>query len=258
MSLRLTLIQSALYWEDIDGNLKTFHKKIKECPETDIIMLPEMFTTGFTMNVTEVAEAMNGKAVRWMHQMAKEKNAVITGSLIISEGGNYYNRLLWVQPDGKELVYDKKHLFSMANEHLSFTAGTEKLIIDYKNWKIAPFICYDLRFPVWNRNQEGYDLAFYVANWPAKRSFHWNSLLLARAIENQAYVVAVNRVGTDGKGFEYSGDSSVIDPAGEILYHKKDLEDVFTLTITKENLAEKRKQFPFWNDKDAFEIVTHS
>jgi omega-amidase len=232
-----------------------FGQKLEQMKTTNVIVLPEMFGTGFTMNVHQVAETMDGKAIKWMHTQAKKHDAVLTGSLIIKEDGKYYNRLLWVEPDGTQYIYDKKHLFTMANEHLKFTAGTEKLIINYMGWKIAPFICYDLRFPVWNRNQENYDLALYVANWPAKRSYHWISLLFARAIENQSYIVAVNRVGEDGNGFTYSGNSSVVDPAGELLYHKENDEDIHTILLTKEHLSEMRNQYPFLVDKDQFSVT---
>jgi omega-amidase len=254
MSLTITLVQSELHWENIEANLAMFDEKIANLKDTDVVILPEMFTTGFTNNVNAVAETMDGSAVAWMHEQAKKLNVVMTGSLIIQQDDHYYNRLLWVEPNGKQLIYDKKHLFSMAKEHLTFSAGQDKLLIEYKGWKIAPFICYDLRFPVWSRNQEDYDLAIYTANWPAKRAYHWQSLLLARAIENQAYVVAVNRVGVDGNGFAYSGDSTILDPAGELLYHKSKEEDIFTLTISKSHLAEMRKQYPFLGDRDDFSI----
>lgn len=255
MSLTITIIQSTLHWENIEANLRMFDDKMNNLKDTDLVILPEMFTTGFSMNAAALAETMeNSKAIKWMHQTSKAINAAITGSLIIEEGGCYYNRLLWVEPNGKQLFYDKKHLFSMAKEHLTFSAGNKKLILAYKGWKIAPFICYDLRFPAWNRNLEDYDLAFYVASWPAKRSFHWRSLLTARAIENQAYVVAVNRVGVDGKGFVYSGDSSILNPIGEQLYHQADEEDVFTITLTKKELHEMRQQYPFLGDRDGYEI----
>lgn len=255
MSLTITLIQTVLHWENIDANIAMFDQKMANLPATDIVVLPEMFTTGFTMNVEGIAETMDGKTIKWMHEKAKSLNAVVTGSLIIQEDGKYYNRLLWVQPNGEQLTYDKKHLFTMAKEERTFTAGAEKLVLTYKDWKIAPFICYDLRFPAWNRNQEDYDLAIYVANWPAKRSYHWRSLLTARAIENQAYLVAVNRVGEDGNGFPYSGDSTVLDPAGTLLYHKEEQEDIFTATITKEHLHEMRRQYPFLGDRDNFNMV---
>lgn len=255
MSLTITLVQSTLHWESIDANLRMFDEKLANIEDTDIIILPEMFTTGFSMQVEGLAERMeDSKSIAWMRAKAKTLKAVLTGSLMIKEGDQYYNRLLWVEPNGRQLHYDKKHLFKMAKEDLSYSAGAEKLILEYKGWKIAPFICYDLRFPAWSRNLEDYDLAFYVANWPAKRSFHWKSLLTARAIENQAYVVGLNRVGVDGKGFSYSGDSSVLSPIGELLYHKAEEEAVFTTTLTKEYLHEMRQQYPFLGDRDVYSM----
>ncbi|WP_052591993.1 amidohydrolase [Aureispira sp. CCB-QB1] len=253
MSLTITLVQSTLHWESIDANLKMFDEKLLDLDNTDVIILPEMFTTGFSMNVESLAEDMeDSKGIVWMQEKAKELNAVVTGSLIIKEGENYFNRLLWVEPNGKQCHYDKKHLFTMAKEDLHFTGGTKKLIVDYKGWKIAPFICYDLRFPAWCRNLEDYDLAFYVANWPAKRSFHWRSLLTARAIENQAYIIGVNRVGEDGKGFAYSGDSSVLSPSGALLYHQANEEAIYTINLSKTHLADVRKEYPFIGDRDNY------
>ena len=248
--MQITLIQSELYWEDIAANLAMFDVKLANIASTDLIVLPEMFTTGFSMNAAALAEAMDGSAVQWMRKQAAAKNAAITGSLIIQEDGKYYNRLIWMLPDGNYQYYDKRHLFSMAKEEETFTAGDKKLIIEYMGWKICPFICYDLRFPVWNRNQEDYDIAIYVANWPDRRSYHWRSLLVARAIENQCYVIAVNRVGTDGKDFYYSGHSSVIDAAGEILYQQQDLEGIKSMSIDRASLLEIRNRLPFLKDRD--------
>jgi len=250
MELKITTIQADLHWEDPAANLKLFEERIAQVETTDVIVLPEMFTTGFTMNAAALAEKMDGVAVQWMKNQAKSKGAVIVGSLIIEEADNYYNRMLWVQPDGTLYSYDKKHLFTMAKEDLTYTAGTQKGRVEYKGWKIALFVCYDLRFPAWNRNTDNYDLAIYVANWPAKRSYHWRSLLLARAIENQAYIVAVNRVGIDGNDFPYSGDTAILDPAGQYYYHLAKEEDTFTCTLTKEHLKETRASFPFLQDRD--------
>jgi omega-amidase len=248
--MRVTLIQSNLHWENIAANLEMFDKKLAEISDTDIIVLPEMFTTGFTMNAAALAETMEGTAVQWIKKQAAAKQAAITGSLIIEEDGKYYNRLIWMLPDGSYQYYDKRHLFTMAKEEETFTAGQEKIIIEYLGWKICPFICYDLRFPVWNRNTLDYDMAIYVANWPDKRSYHWRSLLLARAIENQCFVIAVNRVGRDGKDFYYSGHSSVIDPAGEVVYQSADIEDIFTARLSLEHLRDIRKKLPFLKDRD--------
>lgn len=248
--MKITLVQTALHWEDIEANLKMFSQKLADLPPTDLVILPEMFTTGFSMNAAALAESMEGQSIAWMKAEAARLKAVVTGSLIIKENGHYYNRLIWMRPDASFEFYDKKHLFTMAKEEETYTAGAQKLIIEHMGFKICPLICYDLRFPVWNRNKEDYDLALYVANWPDKRSYHWRSLLTARAIENQAYVVAVNRVGTDGKDFYYSGHSSLIDPAGEILYQKADEEDIVHFTISKSHLQEVREKLPFLKDRD--------
>ena len=248
--MNITLVQSALYWENIEKNLSSFEEKLNNIGQTDLIILPEMFSTGFSMNASAVAESMDGTAVNWMRKTAAKKNSAITGSLIIREGGKFYNRLIFMRPDGSLEQYDKKHLFTMAKEEETYTAGTEKIIIDYLGWKICPLICYDLRFPIWNRNLEDYDLAIYVANWPDRRSYHWRSLLTARAIENQCYVAAVNRVGTDGKDLYYSGHSSLIDPTGEAIYQKADAEDIQQIDLNKEYLIEIRTKLPFLKDRD--------
>jgi predicted amidohydrolase len=248
--MNITLVQSALYWENIEKNLSSFEEKLNNIGQTDLIILPEMFSTGFSMNASAVAESMDGTAVDWMRKTAAKKNSAITGSLIIREGGKFYNRLIFMRPDGSFEQYNKKHLFTMAKEEETYTAGTEKIIIDYLGWKICPLICYDLRFPIWNRNLEDYDLAIYVANWPDRRSYHWRSLLTARAIENQCYVAAVNRVGTDGKDLYYSGHSSLIDPTGELIYQKADAEDIQQFDLNKEYLIEIRTKLPFLKDRD--------
>jgi len=250
LTMNITLVQSALYWENIEKNLSSFEEKLNNIGQTDLIILPEMFSTGFSMNASALAESMDGAAVNWMRKTAAKKNSAITGSLIIREGGKFYNRLIFMRPDGSLEQYDKKHLFTMAKEEETYTAGTEKIIIDYLGWKICPLICYDLRFPIWNRNLEDYDLAIYVANWPDRRSYHWRSLLTARAIENQCYVAAVNRVGTDGKDLYYSGHSSLIDPTGEAIYQKADAEDIQQIDLNKEYLIEIRTKLPFLKDRD--------
>jgi predicted amidohydrolase len=248
--MNITLVQSQLYWEDIEKNLSNLEQKLETVEQTDLIILPEMFSTGFSMNAAALAETMEGSALNWMRKTAAKKHAVITGSLIIKEDDKFYNRLIFMRPDGSFDQYDKKHLFSMAREEETYTAGTAKIIIEYLGWKICPLICYDLRFPIWNRNLEDYDLAIYVANWPDRRSYHWRSLLTARAIENQCYVAAVNRVGTDGKDLYYSGYSSLIDPAGEILYQRADSEDIQQFDISLEHLKEVRTKLPFLKDRD--------
>lgn len=253
-NLRVTLIQSNLYWENISANLEMFSKKILSVGETDLIVLPETFSSGFSLNPT-FAEEMNGRSVDWMKKVAAEKNCVVTGSLIIKERGKVFNRLIWMQPNGDFFTYDKRHLFSLSEEPKIFTAGKGKIIVELKEWKICPLICYDLRFPVWSRNKRAeYDLLIYVANWPERRSYPWKQLLIARAIENQAYVLGVNRVGNDGNDIYHSGDSMVADALGNILYHRVDEEDVYTVLLNYKALKEVREQFPFLKDADDFAI----
>lgn len=253
--LSVTLIQSALYWENPTANLAMFEEKIAQITTpTDLIVLPEMFSTGFTMN-TQVAEPMNFTTFKWMKQQAKQTKAVVLGSVMIHENGKNFNRLIWMQPDGNYQYYDKRHLFRMGEEHLYFTEGNSRLITELKGWKICPLICYDLRFPVWARNvNQAYDVLIYVANWPAARSHPWNTLLLARAIENQSYTIGVNRVGTDGKDYAFSGDSAAINYKGEYLYYQKDQEEVHTVVLSKQDLVNFRTQFPAYLDADSFVI----
>jgi omega-amidase len=257
--LTVSIIQTALHWENKAANLQMFDSKIAALPKTELVLLPEMFSTGFSMQPEKFAEPMDGPTVQWMQQTAMEKRIILCGSLMISEAGKYYNRLLWVLPNGQIGSYDKRHLFSFGNEHLHYTAGNKRLIASVKGWKINLQICYDLRFPVWSRQQMGegaeYDLLVYVANWPQRRSHAWKSLLMARAIENQAYCIGLNRVGNDGKDIYHSGDSMIIDPLGETLYHKADVEDSFTITLDKEQLQQTRQQFAFLNDADQFQIL---
>src|SRR5690606_4364194 len=269
--LTVTLIQTALAWEDKAANLNKLQQKIEGLQEkTHIIILPEMFSTGFSMNAPVLAETIAGPTIAWMKTMAAQKKVVLTGSLIIKEdfGANkhsYYNRLIWMLPTGQYGYYDKRHLFAFAGEDESYTAGEKRLIASVNNWKLNLQVCYDLRFPVWARQviasqtprQEiapEYDVLVYVANWPETRVHAWSTLLQARAIENQCYVIGVNRVGTDGKGIHYSGNSMVVDPLGAILYDKKDEEDIFTITLDKEHLNTVRQKFPFWKDADQFKI----
>lgn len=259
-SLTITLIQTNLFWENKKANLDRLQQKIESIePKTEIVILPEMFTTGFSMQPELFAEKMDGDTVQWMKKMAAEKKIILTGSLMIEESGKYFNRLIWMLPNGEYGIYDKRHLFAFANEHDHYTAGNKKLIASVKGWKINLQVCYDLRFPVWARqspgkNENKYDLLINVANWPAKRSIAWTTLLRARAIENQCFVAGVNRVGEDGKNIHYHGESSLIDPLGEIIYQKKDQEDIFTCTLLKEKVTETRNQFPFWLDADEFTI----
>ena len=260
--LRITLVQSSLHWQDVDANLAMFSSKLTGVSGADLIVLPEMFTTGFSMDAERLAEEMDGKAVNWMRELAKEKNAVVTGSLIIKapdvddeERWCYYNRLIWMKPDGKYLTYDKRHLFSLSGEEKVYTAGTEKWIAELNGWKICPLICYDLRFPVWSRNDvDGYDVLLYVANWPERRVQAWKYLLIARAIENQCYTIGLNRVGNDGKDIYHSGDSMAVDALGNIIYHKEHTEDVTTIELHYEELHKLRESLPFLKDADSFEV----
>jgi predicted amidohydrolase len=252
--INVTLIQSDIIWEDRISNLKKYQEKINQIESTDLIILPEMFTTGFSMSPKSISENMNGETIQWMKQNAHKMNSAICGSIIIEEDSKYFNRFIWVNPDGSVYHYDKRHLFSFAGENENYTAGNEKIIIEYKGWKICPLICYDLRFPVWSRNSEDYDLLIYVANWPDKRKSAWKSLLTARAIENQCYVIGVNRVGEDSKNY-YSGDSSLINALGETLYTNSHIEEIYSNTISKYDLNKIRTQLPFLNDKDNFKII---
>jgi predicted amidohydrolase len=252
--INVTLIQSDIIWEDRISNLKKYQEKINQIESTDLIILPEMFTTGFSMSPKGISENINGETIQWMKDNASKMNSAICGSIIIEEDGRYFNRFIWINPDGSIHHYDKRHLFSFAGENENYTPGNEKIIIEYKGWKICPLICYDLRFPVWSRNSEDYDLLIYVANWPDKRKLAWKSLLIARAIENQCYVIGVNRVGEDSKNY-YSGDSSLINALGETLYTNSHIEEIYSTTISKYDLNKIRTQLPFLNDKDNFKII---
>ncbi|MBC7654508.1 MAG: amidohydrolase [Oligoflexus sp.] len=255
--LKITLVQAYLFWENIDKNLQNLGLKLADIREkTDLIILPEMFNTGFSMNTEALAEEMNGKTMKWMQEKACKFNAVVVGSLIIKENGKYYNRLIWMRPDGTFEKYDKKHLFGMAKEDEIFTAGDERLLVELNGWKIMPVICYDLRFPVWLRNCEDYyDLLLVIANWPEKRSHHWQILIPARAIENQAYIIALNRVGHDGNEIYYSGDTTCLNPQGKVIYYKKDDEDLYTFTIQHGEVEKTRNEMPFLKDADKFKII---
>jgi len=255
-NLSITLIQSNLHWENIEENLAMFSKKIAAISgETDLVILPEMFTTGFSMQPERFAEPMNGRTVSWMKEEARKKKCVVTGSIICEENGKHYNRLVWMRPDGTYSFYDKRHLFSMGDENNHYTPGTKKIIEEIKGWRICPLVCYDLRFPVWSRNTEKYDVLIYVANWPERRSHPWKTLLLARAIENQCYVAGLNRVGNDGNGIYHSGDSALINFRGEIISSIPAHEDATeTISLSYEELEEFRKGFPAFKDADRFEI----
>lgn len=253
--MKISLIQTTLAWEDAAANCAHFTQLINGITETDLIVLPEMFATGFTMNPATVAETMQGTTVAWMVATARAKNAAITGSLVIEESGHYYNRLLFVYPDGEIKTYNKRHLFTYADEDKFYTKGTEKLIVDYKGWKICPLVCYDLRFPVFARNAEGYDILLYVANWPQVRTAAWDALLKARAIENLSYTLGVNRVGQDGNGHAYTGHTQALDALGTYLLEPTEADGVFTVELDKETLDATRARFTFLNDRDDFEIL---
>jgi predicted amidohydrolase len=268
-TLTITGIQANLHWEDPAANRKMFEEKINSISDkTEIVIIPETFSTGFSMKPKELAETMDGETVKWMKEIAAKKKIILTGSIIIKDSNGqtadsvptaYYNRLIWMLPNGEYGTYDKRHLFNYAGEGNEFTSGTKRLIASVKGWKINLMVCYDLRFPVWARQQlqaDGpeYDLLIYVANWPDRRVHAWKTLLQARAIENQCYVVGVNRVGNDGNKIYHSGESMVVDPMGEALYTKAHDEDVFTLTLHKEKLEEVRTKLPFWKDGDNFMI----
>lgn len=258
--IRFSLIQANLQWEDKSANLRMFENKIGPLAgQTDIVILPEMFSTGFSMRPEMFAEKMPGPTVQWMRELASKLRLILTGSLIIEEDGKYFNRLLWMLPDGNFGYYDKRHLFGFADEDKHYSAGSKRLIASVKGWKINLQVCYDLRFPVWARQsgsstEPEYDVLVYVANWPQRRNHAWKTLLQARAIENQCFCFGVNRVGTDGNGIFHSGESMVVDPMGEVLYSGSGDEEVFTIKLEKSHLNSVREKFPFLKDRDGFVI----
>jgi omega-amidase len=280
-TLSITTIQSDLRWENKAVNLQRFEEIIQNIKEpTEVVVLPEMFSTGFSMKPRGLAEKMDGPTLAWMKTVAARKRIILTGSIIIEEGEHYFNRLIWMLPNGNYGYYDKRHRFAYAGENEQYTAGYKRLIASVKGWKILLLVCYDLRFPVWSRQGPGvgrsgqgeavaegagavdtgaeegleYDLVIYVANWPERRNLAWKTLLQARAIENQSYVVGVNRVGMDGNNIYHSGDSMVVDPLGEVLYQVSNKETVCTHILQKDRLEEVRSRFPFWRDADRFSI----
>lgn len=253
--MKIALLQLDTQWKAPQKNREIIHSLIeKEASGADIVVLPEMFSTGFTMKPSEVAETMDGETVKWLLESSKKYNTAITGSLVIEENGNYYNRMLFVTPEGKITKYDKRHLFRMAGEEKVYTMGEERVIVEYKGWRIMPLVCYDLRFPVWSRNRNDYDLLIYVASWPAVRSYPWKSLCVARAIENQAYALCCNRVGNDPKN-EYSGDSGIYDFKGEpITLATPGKECVITADLNINALREFRNAFPAYLDADKWTL----
>ncbi|MEM6397038.1 MAG: amidohydrolase [Bacteroidota bacterium] len=254
--LKVTLVQSDIIWQKAEENLKRYTEQIAQLKrQTDLIILPEMFTTGFSMSAPELAESMDGPTVNWMIKQASSLGAATCGSLIIEENGRYYNRFVFAYPDGRLTTYDKRHLFAMAGEHEVYTAGAERRVLEYLGWRICPLICYDLRFPVWARNNQAYDLLIYVANWPDRRAYDWQIQLRSRAIENQCYVAAVNRVGTDGNGLDYKGNSCVIDPGWRhTLTEMSYVEGVQTASLSAGHLKEVREKLPFLKDQGKFEL----
>jgi predicted amidohydrolase len=263
-SLTFTLIQTKLHWEDKAANLQMLEEKINSIREkTEIVILPEMFSTGFSMQPEKLAEDMDGETLKWMKRISIEKKIILTGSIMIHENYKYFNRLIWMLPNGQMGIYDKRHLFAYAHENEHYSPGNKRLIASVKGWKINLLVCYDLRFPVWSRqtqhgsNKDGleYDVLIYVANWPERRNHMWKTLLQARAIENQCYCIGVNRVGNDGNDINHSGDSMVVNALGEVLYHKSSEEDIHTITLQKEELTTLREKMPFWKDADPFLII---
>ena len=254
--MKIVLIQTSLSWENPSENRASLQETISSISQyVDLIVLPEMFTSGFTMNPKYVAETMNGETVTWLKEIAKTKNSAITGSLVIEENGNYYNRLVFVFPSGDIETYDKRHLFTLAGEDKIYTSGNQKLIVEYKGFKICPLICYDLRFPVFSRNVEEYDLLIYVANWPKPRVSSWDILLKARAVENMSYVIGVNRIGTDENNHEYVGHSQAVDFLGNYIQQPQETEGVFIVELDKEKMLDVRSKLSFLSDKDRFVIL---
>ena len=254
-NLDIALVQTTLVWHDCKANHAHFEELLDQARGADLVILPEMFTTGFSMDSETLAEPEHGVTAKWLINQAKRINAVVTGSVIIrAADGSHRNRLLWARPDGELLHYDKRHLFRMAGEHEHYSPGDRQVQFELKGWRIRPLICYDLRFPVWSRGSQDTDLLLYTANWPGARRQHWNRLLPARAIENLCYVAAVNRIGTDGKGFAYTGDSQVLDFQGESLLNIGEADGVFHVSLSAESLAAYRQRFPAYLDADTFEI----
>lgn len=253
-TLNVALVQTTLAWENPKANRTHIEDKVSSIT-ADLIVLPEMFSSGFTMNASEVAETMNGETITWLKALSKTKNAAIVGSLVIKENENYYNRLIFVEPNGTLTTYDKRHTFTLAGEHKVYTAGTKKIIIDYKGFKIYPLVCYDLRFPVWARNSEDYDVLIYVANWPKVRIAAWDALLKARAIENMSYCIGVNRVGLDGNNYEYSGHSAAYDVLGNRMDSiPESIETTEVITLEKSHITKYRERLGFLKDRDTFSL----
>jgi omega-amidase len=254
--MKIAIIQAPLFWENPKENRIYFEGKINSISEnTDLIVLPEMFTTGFTMRPELVAETMQGETVVWLQELAKVKNCAITGSVVIKENNNFYNRMLFIFPSGELQFYDKKHLFTLAGEDKVYTSGKQKVIVNYLDWKICLQVCYDLRFPAFSRNSEDYDLMIYVASWPKMRTNAWDALLKARAIENMSYVIGVNRIGEDDNGYQYIGHSQIVDYLGEYVIEPTESESIFMAELDKEKMISTRQKLGFLDDRDHFEIT---
>jgi len=253
--MQVILIQAPLIWENPKANRNYFGAKINSIIENiDLIVLPEMFTSGFTMSPENVAETMQGETITWLKALAKAKKSAVTGSIVIKENNNFYNRMLFVFPSGEIQFYDKKHLFTLAGEDKVYTSGMQKVVVNYLGWKICLQVCYDLRFPAFSRNLEDYDLLIYVASWPKIRTNAWDTLLKARAIENMSYVIGVNRIGADANGHEYIGHSQAVDFLGDYVLEPEESESSFLVVLNKEKMLETRQKLGFLNDRDSFEI----
>ncbi|MDZ4666464.1 MAG: amidohydrolase [bacterium] len=258
IDLKIALVQQEIAWENLPANLEYYAQIIHQIPtQTDIIVLPEMFSTGFSMKPEKFEEESLQTAMEYMKSWSASCGTVVCGSVMVKENNQYFNRFCWFEPNGNSAFYNKAHLFRMGEEQLHYSKGKDQVIINYKGWKIAPFICYDLRFPVWIRRTKkyDYDLLIFVANWPERRSEHWKVLTLARAIENQSYLVAVNRIGFDGNGVNHSGNSRAINPLGQIILDAKDAVSVNIVNINYDELMQYRESFPVGLDTDNFEIV---
>jgi predicted amidohydrolase len=257
--MKISLVQTDIEWENKKANFNRYESLLKGLEgKTDVVVLPEMFNTGFSMNSGDLAESMNGETMNWMGEITSRNGFGMIGSIIIKEQGRYYNRLIFMKPDGSYTTYDKGHLFRMEKENLFYTRGSSTVIDSYRNWNFSLQICYDLRFPVWSRNRKNnYDILVYIANWPAARRNVWNTLLMARAIENQCYILGVNRIGKDGNGIDYCGDSVVIDPRGNVVVKSKlNAEEVITCEISHDELVTFRTKFPVWLDADPFKLFS--
>lgn len=255
MDITISGIQYDIIWEDRDKNIARIESMLPSLPEeTAILVLPEMFTSGFSMNPTPLAENMDGETIRWMKELAVGKNIVVCGSIIVKEEGLHRNRFLWVEPGGHIRHYDKRHSFGLAGESKHYTNGSKRITFDFKGWKFLPGICYDLRFPVWMKNNLGYHVIINVANWPSPRAAHWSTFLISRAIENQSYLIGINRVGTDGEGRYYAGDSAIVDYNGSCLAKISHIEGIVSAKLSMEKLQEYREGYPFLKDQDSFKL----